>query len=26
VISEVEFDVDKLGALLLADKRGNPSN
>ena len=26
VISEVPFDVDKLGALLIADKRANPSN
>jgi ATP-dependent phosphofructokinase / diphosphate-dependent phosphofructokinase len=26
VISEVPFDVDKLGALLLGDKRANPSN
>ena len=26
VISEVPFDVDTLGALLLADKRANPSN
>jgi 6-phosphofructokinase 1 len=26
VISEVPFDVDRLGALLLADKRSNPSN
>ncbi len=26
VISEVPFDVDKLGALLVADKRANPSN
>ncbi len=26
VISEVPFDVDKLGRLLLEDKRGNPSN
>jgi ATP-dependent phosphofructokinase / diphosphate-dependent phosphofructokinase len=26
VISEVPFDVDKLGALLVGDKRANPSN
>jgi 6-phosphofructokinase 1 len=26
VISEVPFDVDNLGALLMADKRANPSN
>jgi len=26
VISEVPFDIDKLGALLVADKRANPSN
>ncbi|MFN0153667.1 MAG: 6-phosphofructokinase, partial [Gaiella sp.] len=26
IISEVPFDVDRLGALLLADKRANPSN
>ena len=26
VISEVPFDVDRLGALLVADKRANPSN
>ena len=26
VISEVPFDVEKLGALLVADKHGNPSN
>ncbi len=26
VISEVPFDVDKLGALLVADKKSNPSN
>ncbi len=26
VISEVPFDIDRLGALLVADKRANPSN
>ena len=26
VISEVQFDIDKLGTLLLADRRANPSN
>ena len=26
VISEVPFDVDRLGRLLVADKRANPSN
>ena len=26
VISEVPFDIDRLAALLVADKRGNPSN
>jgi ATP-dependent phosphofructokinase / diphosphate-dependent phosphofructokinase len=26
IISEVEFDIDRLGALLVADKRSNPSN
>src|SRR4029077_19151864 len=26
VISEIPFDIDKLGALLIADKKSNPSN
>ena len=26
MISEVPFDVDRLGALLVEDKRANPSN
>ena len=26
VISEIPFDIDKLGALLIADKKANPSN